>query len=100
MKGWRLHGQIIEEVMPDRYLEEDPGCETIEITNCIEVIDCTHLDTNAGFSRHNYWGLNNHMIEDICTLVGSRTPAKDRPHLVRRMGNVYDFLKAPAAVTA
>lgn len=64
----------------------------------IDIIDCTHLQANAGGSRHNYFALNPLMVEDICELISSRRVAVHRAHLIQREGNVFDFLTAPEEV--
>lgn len=99
-----LDGEIVQSVMSDEWFQSHlDGYADDEIVNdntCIDVIDCTNLDTNAGFSRHNYWGLNALMAEDIVSNITKCIPAAHRVHLVRRKNNVYDYLSAPSIVTA
>jgi esterase/lipase superfamily enzyme len=102
LTGWRLQGDAIDRVMPEAYQQQQPGPddEVIPVHGRIDVIDCTNLEANAGFSRHNYWGLNTLMAEDVVSCMTSRKSAKHRAHLVRRKGSIYDFLSPPSTMTA
>eukprot|EP00931_Biecheleriopsis_adriatica_P050078 TRINITY_DN28988_c0_g1_i1.p1 TRINITY_DN28988_c0_g1~~TRINITY_DN28988_c0_g1_i1.p1 ORF type:complete len:715 (+),score=98.84 TRINITY_DN28988_c0_g1_i1:128-2146(+) len=64
----------------------------------IDIIDCSGLETNIHSLRHNYYMLNTQMVEDICELISERLPAKRRSRLIRRQGNVYNFLCPPKHV--
>mmetsp|Transcript_38867 Transcript_38867/g.91491 ORF Transcript_38867/g.91491 Transcript_38867/m.91491 type:complete len:776 (-) Transcript_38867:167-2494(-) len=97
-----LHGIKIDAYMPDDYASHYEKCphQHGAVDEYLDVIDCSFIDYNAGFSRHNYYALNSLMGEDICECISQRKSAQERSHLARRKGNVYDFLAAPKALSA
>jgi len=61
----------------------------------IDVVDTTTIDTHVGFDRHNYYGLNPLIVQDVCELISSRLPACKRVRLTRTYCNVYRFRTLP-----
>mmetsp|Transcript_1997 Transcript_1997/g.4016 ORF Transcript_1997/g.4016 Transcript_1997/m.4016 type:complete len:435 (-) Transcript_1997:118-1422(-) len=92
-----LRGQVVVEVMPnvDTYYEK---CPPHGEDKYIDIVDCTHIDTNINIDRHSYFAINALLVEDICECISEKTPARSRAHLIKRHGNVYDFLAAPSTV--
>lgn len=65
----------------------------------IDVVDMTWLDANVHAIRHNSFGLNRMMIDDLRdVIVDRRRAAHRRSRLVRRIGNVFSFLQPPSHV--
>jgi hypothetical protein len=65
----------------------------------VDCIDCTWLESNVHAIRHNSFGLNRMMVDDIreC-IVDRRRAAQRRSRLVRKIGNVFSFLQPPPHV--
>jgi len=97
--GLELVGLEIEAYLPDRRGSASQYVPATGFEHCIDVIDCTSLDYNATFARHNYYAISALMVEDMCELIADCRSAKDRAHLVRQRGNVFDFLTAPKEVS-
>mmetsp|Transcript_43197 Transcript_43197/g.101571 ORF Transcript_43197/g.101571 Transcript_43197/m.101571 type:complete len:861 (-) Transcript_43197:52-2634(-) len=92
-----LRGPVVSEVMPHVDLLFDK-CPPHGEDHYIDIVDCTHIDTNINIDRHSYFAINALLVEDICECISEKTPARSRAHLIKRHGNVYDFLAAPSVI--
>lgn len=65
----------------------------------IDVVDMTWLESNVHALRHNSFGLNRMMVDDLRdVIVERRRAAQRRSRLIRRIGNVFSFLQPPPHV--
>jgi hypothetical protein len=65
----------------------------------VDVIDMTWLEANVHAIRHNSFGLNRMMVDDLReVMVDRRRAAHRRSRLVRKIGNVFSFLQPPPHV--
>lgn len=94
--GTILGGPVIDACLPGRV--ERKACPPDGDDSLIDIVDCSNNEFNAAFSRHCYFAVNTLMVEDLCELMGTCKPASKRTHLIKRYGNVFDFLAAPAAM--
>jgi hypothetical protein len=57
------------------------------------------LDANVQGMRHNSFGLNRNLVDDLRQVIVERKrAAQRRSRLVRRIGNVFSFLQPPSHV--
>ncbi|KAG8457470.1 hypothetical protein KFE25_003774 [Diacronema lutheri] len=71
-----------------------PGAQWADV----DVVDMTWLDANVHALRHNAFGLNRMMVDDLREVIVERRRAAQRVRLVRRVGNVFSFLQPPSHV--
>ena len=53
------------------------------------------IDDNMHAMRHNFFNLNNLVIEDLRGILVNKLKAENRSRLIRRKANVYSFLSPP-----
>ena len=65
----------------------------------IDVIDTSFMEGNVHAMRHSFFNINRLMVDDLYEIIVNHKRAYQRQtHLMRRGGNVFYFLEAPAHV--